>query len=86
MLGVFAAFATAGVATVQQFGVGVGVAILVDATLVRLVLLPATLALAGPRTWWLPDRLERRLPELDVEGVADVRNRAELATRAADVW
>jgi RND superfamily putative drug exporter len=86
MLGVFAAFATTDIASVQQFGVGLGFAILADATLVRLVLLPAVMRLAGDSTWWLPDRLERRLPELDVEGVGYVRTQSQLATRAADVW
>jgi len=86
MLGVFVAFATTDVSSVQQFGVGLGAAILIDATLVRLVLLPAVLRLVGLRAWWLPDRMERRLPELDVEGVAYVRTRADIATRAAELW
>ena len=41
----------------QQLGVGLGVAILIDATLVRAVLLPATMKLLGERNWWLPKRL-----------------------------
>ena len=86
MLATFAAFGTTAVSSVQQFGIGLGVAIAIDATVVRLVLLPAMLRLFGERTWWLPDRLERQLPELDVEGFSYVRARNELATRAADVW
>jgi RND superfamily putative drug exporter len=86
MLGVFAAFATADVTSIQQFGIGLGAAIVIDATLVRLVLLPAVLRVVGLRAWWFPDRMERRVPELDVEGVAYVRTRAEIATRAAELW
>jgi putative drug exporter of the RND superfamily len=86
MLGTFAAFGTTSVSSVQQFGIGLSAAILADATLVRLILLPAILSIAGRRAWWLPDRLERRMPELDVEGVGFVRSRSELGTRAAEVW
>ena len=46
------------------------VAVLVDATLVRMVLVPSTMELLGERNWWLPRPLERVLPHLDVEGRA----------------
>jgi RND superfamily putative drug exporter len=64
---VFSVFATAPIETVTQFGVGLTVAVLLDATVIRLVLLPATMKLAGPRIWWLPAPLARRLPRLDVD-------------------
>jgi uncharacterized membrane protein YdfJ with MMPL/SSD domain len=51
MLGVFVAFAFADVASLRQFGVGLAIAIIIDATLVRLVLLPAALYFAGEWTW-----------------------------------
>jgi RND superfamily putative drug exporter len=86
MFGTFAVFGTTSVAGVQQFGVGLAVAIAVDATIVRLVLVPAVMKLAGDRVWWLPDRVERKLPELDVEGVGYVRIREEMGTRAAELW
>jgi RND superfamily putative drug exporter len=86
MLGTFAAFATTSVASVQQFGFGLAIAILVDATLVRLVLLPAIMKIVGLRAWWLPDWSERKLPELDVEGIGYVRIREDMATRAAELW
>ncbi|MDQ3851151.1 MAG: MMPL family transporter, partial [Actinomycetota bacterium] len=54
MLGVFLAFALADVASLRQFGVGLAIAIVIDATLVRLVLLPAALHLAGKWAWWTP--------------------------------
>ena len=66
MVGVFLAFATADVATVRQLGVGLAIAIALDATVVRLILLPCALRLGGRFTWWLPRRLERLLPVLDI--------------------
>jgi uncharacterized membrane protein YdfJ with MMPL/SSD domain len=57
---VFATFAFTGVSTVQQTGIGCAVAILIDATLVRLVLVPASMQLLGDRNWWQP-RWMRRL-------------------------
>ena len=46
----------------RQFGVGTTVAVLLDATVVRLVLLPALVKLLGERTWWVPRWLQRRPP------------------------
>jgi RND superfamily putative drug exporter len=54
MLGVFLAFGLADVASLRQFGVGLAIAVIIDATLVRLVLLPAALHLAGDWAWWSP--------------------------------
>lgn len=59
MVAVFAAFATSSLAIVSQLGVGLTVAILMDATVIRLVLLPALLLLVGERAWWLPAPLIR---------------------------
>jgi putative drug exporter of the RND superfamily len=68
MTGVFAAFATSEVTSMRQIGVGLTVAVLLDATLVRLVLLPALMRLAGDRVWWLPGWLDRLIPVIDVDG------------------
>jgi RND superfamily putative drug exporter len=54
MLGVFIAFGLADVASLRQFGVGLAIAVIIDATLVRLVMLPAALLFAGEWTWWTP--------------------------------
>ncbi|MGH2941269.1 MAG: MMPL family transporter, partial [Solirubrobacteraceae bacterium] len=54
MLGVFVAFALADVSSLRQFGVGLAIAVVIDATIVRLVLLPAALRLAGRWAWWTP--------------------------------
>jgi RND superfamily putative drug exporter len=54
---------------VKMFGVGLATAVLVDATVVRVVLVPATMRLMGAANWWLPGWLDRLLPHLDIEGI-----------------
>ena len=66
MLAVFIVFAGAPIATVSQLGIGLTVAVILDATVVRIVLLPALMLLIGDRVWWLPRRLVRVLPKLSV--------------------
>ncbi|HEY1278448.1 MAG TPA: hypothetical protein VGF22_02160, partial [Acidimicrobiales bacterium] len=52
----------------KVFGLGLAVAVLIDATIVRLVLVPATMELLGKANWWFPKWLDRIVPKLDVEG------------------
>jgi RND superfamily putative drug exporter len=66
MMAVFVVFAGASIATVSQLGVGLTVAVLLDATVVRIVMLPALMLLLGDRVWWLPKWLDRSLPRLNV--------------------
>jgi RND superfamily putative drug exporter len=66
MMAVFIAFAGAPIATVSQLGIGLTVAVILDATVVRIVLLPALMLLIGDRVWWLPRPLARVLPKLSV--------------------
>ncbi|HSS43162.1 MAG TPA: MMPL family transporter [Solirubrobacterales bacterium] len=66
MAAVFVSFATAPIATVSQMGVGLTVAILLDATVVRIVLLPALMLLLGDRVWHVPPLLDRILPRRNV--------------------
>ncbi|NUS49515.1 MAG: MMPL family transporter, partial [Nocardioidaceae bacterium] len=68
MIAVFLGFGTETDVVVKQLGVGMAVAILLDATLVRMVLVPATMAMLGRWNWWMPAWLDRRLPRLDVDG------------------
>ena len=68
MMAVFVAFAGADIATVSQLGTGLAVAVLLDATVVRIVLLPALMLLLGDRVWWLPRPLEKILPQIDLHG------------------
>ncbi len=62
MVGVFSIFATLSLLEFKQLGVGLAAAILIDATVVRAVLLPAAMTVLGHRNWWLPARLARLLP------------------------
>jgi RND superfamily putative drug exporter len=66
MMAVFIAFAGAPIATVSQLGVGLTVAVILDATVVRIVLLPALMLLIGDRVWWLPRPLARAIPKFSV--------------------
>jgi RND superfamily putative drug exporter len=70
MVVVFLAFLAAPDVFLKLFGIGLASAIFLDATIVRMVLVPAVMQLLGDRNWWIPDWLERRLPRLDVEHVA----------------
>ena len=72
MVAVFGGFATGELVMFQQMGFGLAVAVLIDATIVRVVLVPATMALLGDRNWYLPSWLGW-MPKVDVEGV-NVRN------------
>jgi RND superfamily putative drug exporter len=63
-------FVGTGVASVKEVGLGCAVAVGLDATVVRLVLVPATMELLGARNWWLPRALARLLPPSRSEAVA----------------
>ena len=68
MISVFGAFVLGDDPNGKLFGVGLAAAVLIDATLVRMVLVPATMSLLGKANWWLPAWLDRILPHLDLEG------------------
>jgi RND superfamily putative drug exporter len=70
MIVVFGSFLLEDDRIIKMFGVGLAVAVLLDATLVRLLLVPATMELLGARNWWLPRWLDRILPRINVEGPA----------------
>jgi RND superfamily putative drug exporter len=67
MTTVFAVFVLTGVPSIKEIGVGCAVAIALDATLVRLILVPAAMQLMGRWNWWLPAWLDRLLPDLSFE-------------------
>jgi RND superfamily putative drug exporter len=62
MVAVFFAFVVAGAPSLKELGTGLGVAILLDATLVRLLIVPAAMRLLGTWNWWMPAPLARLLP------------------------
>ena len=68
MVCVFAAFVLAPDRQLKLFGMGMAVAVFLDATVVRMLLVPATMALLGDRNWWIPKWLDRVLPKINVEG------------------
>jgi RND superfamily putative drug exporter len=72
MVVVFGGFLLEADRVVKLMGFGLAVAVLLDASLVRMVLVPATMELLGDRNWWLPRWLDRLLPKIDVEGAKAV--------------
>lgn len=68
MVGVFAGFIGSGEQMVMMIGFGLAIAVIFDAFVVRMAIVPAVLALLGHKAWWLPGWLDRVLPNVDVEG------------------
>ncbi len=84
MVAVFGSFILSDNATVKIFGVGLATAVLVDATIVRCLLVPAIMVLAAKGTWWLPGWLDRLLPQLHVEGDPAALTAAATADKSRD--
>jgi putative drug exporter of the RND superfamily len=78
MVFVFGSFMLESDRVLKLMGTGLAVAIFLDATIVRMLLVPATMELLGDRNWWLPRWLDRILPTIDVEGHADSSPAEEL--------
>lgn len=72
MVVVFGSFAFEEIREVKVFGLGLALAVFLDATLVRMVLVPATMALLGDRNWWMPHWLDRIVPHFAIEPVAEI--------------
>jgi putative drug exporter of the RND superfamily len=68
MFCVFFAFVLGDDRSLKLFGFGLAIAVLIDATIVRMLLVPATMELLGDKNWWIPKWLDRILPHIDVEG------------------
>jgi RND superfamily putative drug exporter len=68
MIAVFISFVTSTDVVIKQLSVGLAASVLIDATIVRLILVPAVMYLLGTASWWLPGWLGRILPRLEVEG------------------
>ncbi|AMM21495.1 hypothetical protein AX769_16820 [Frondihabitans sp. PAMC 28766] len=80
MIGVFSGFATSGNSTIVPIGFGLAFGVLVDAFVVRMLLIPAVMTLLGEAAWWLPKWIDRILPDVDVEGASLAREEADPAT------
>ena len=70
MISVFLGFVLGEDPVIKMMGLGLATAIFVDATIVRMVLVPATMKLMGDGNWWIPAWLDRLLPTIDIEGEA----------------
>lgn len=68
MISVFISFVFGGEPTIKMMGIGLATAVFVDATIIRMVLVPASMRLIGNANWWLPKFLDRLIPNLDIEG------------------
>jgi RND superfamily putative drug exporter len=85
MVCVFTSFVLNGDPVVKEFGVGLAVAIAIDSTIVRCLLVPAVMVLLGKHAWWLPRWLDRIVPHVSIEGEEYFARRdAERAAAAAD--
>ena len=84
MVVVFGSFLLEDDRIIRLFGTGLALAVLLDATLVRMLLVPATMELLGSRNWWLPAWLDRILPTLNVEGPALEELHADLELDLTD--
>ncbi len=74
MVAVFGAFVLSGEVFLKLIGIGLASAVLIDATIVRMVVVPAVMQLLGERNWWLPRWLDRAIPLLELEpGSAESR-------------
>jgi RND superfamily putative drug exporter len=82
MIAVFLSFVGSPVPSLKMLGLGLATAIAIDATLVRMVLVPATMSLLGDANWWLPRWLDRALPVVDIEHETDVSDTAATGVAA----
>jgi RND superfamily putative drug exporter len=71
MTAVFGAFVLDPQVFLKIIGIGMAAAVVIDATIIRLVLVPATMEMLGDRNWWMPRWLDRIVPHLDIEGTGE---------------
>jgi hypothetical protein len=77
LVGTFGSFASANVVTIKEIGLGLAIGVFLDSTIVRIIMVPATMRLMGATNWWMPAWLKRIVPELS-EGPAHVPPKAPL--------
>jgi putative drug exporter of the RND superfamily len=83
MVFVFGSFVLNGDPTIKQFGIGLAVAVVLDATVVRCLLVPALMLLMGRVNWWMPKWLDRAVPHISIEGAEFFKERDGAAGGAA---
>jgi RND superfamily putative drug exporter len=67
MVAVFLSFALGDERVIKEFGIGLATAIFIDATIIRLILVPALMQVMGEANWWFPDWLDRLVPRISIE-------------------
>jgi uncharacterized membrane protein YdfJ with MMPL/SSD domain len=72
LIGTFGSFAVADILTVKEIGVGLAIGVLIDSTIVRVIMVPATMRLAGAANWWMPAWLKKIVPELKEGPAGDI--------------
>jgi uncharacterized membrane protein YdfJ with MMPL/SSD domain len=80
MISVFGAFVLDTDPVVKSIGLSLAFGVLADAFIVRMTLVPAVMVLLGKRAWWMPKRLERIVPDVDIEGESVMKGGARLVT------
>jgi RND superfamily putative drug exporter len=83
MIAVFMSFVLGDLRVLKLLGLGLATAIFIDASIVRMVLVPATMELLGKANWWIPKWLDRILPRISIEAPPEV-DRQPSSPRAAD--
>ena len=83
MVFVFGSFVVSDVRALKLIGLGLAVAVAIDASIVRVVLVPATMELLGNANWWLPRWLDKILPTINVEGATVIDDELEPPVRGA---
>jgi putative drug exporter of the RND superfamily len=81
---VFGSFVLNGDPTIKQFGVGLAVAVILDATVVRCLLVPAVMLLMGKLNWYMPKWLDRTVPHVSIEGAEFFEERDRAAADDRD--
>ncbi|MFF4360425.1 MMPL family transporter [Streptomyces sp. NPDC001604] len=81
MVSVFAAFIVSDNIVVKMLGLGLAVSVLIDATVVRLLMVPAVMTLLGPHAWWTPRWLDRIMPHIDAEGDQTAGSASDVSRR-----
>jgi RND superfamily putative drug exporter len=71
MVTVFGAFALGRLLPIKELGFGLAAAVFIDATIIRVMLVPATMRLLGKWNWWLPGWIDRRLPNVSLDGLPE---------------
>ena len=83
MIVVFTSFVLDPDPTVKMLAIGMAAAVLIDASIIRMILVPAVMSLLGRHAWWIPKWLDRIMPNLDIEGTTHLTQQQPTPASAA---